>query len=135
MTAVASVPPTQPRSRSIYLYIGLGLFITLLAAGIVIGLKDSGAINVEAVIAERKANASPEERAVIERAQQSVNLTQVPDGGLVPSTDQTMPPPEPVATTTATTSAESAAATATTSTEAAPATTSEDILVPSETIE
>ncbi len=73
------------------------------------------------------------ERAVIEQAEQSVNLKHVPDGGLIPSENQDLPvPTAPVATTTASSTLASATSTATTTEGIVPI---EDILVPSDTQE
>lgn len=111
MSDKTATKKTQSKSkRGWFTYTALAIVILVGAASIGIGLTDSGAINTSSVISERKAQATPEERAELERVGQQRNANQAVDGGLVPSADQTSKSPAP-ATAAATTSTASSTAT------------------------
>lgn len=85
-----------------------------------LGLSDKGQINIDGVVQEKKRNASPEEKAELDRVgERRTNPQQAVDGGLTPSADQrsktqpiATPAPE-AATSSAASSTESESATST----------------------
>ncbi len=83
-TPLASTNASFAKSRRSAL-IGVVTFSLVLIVSAVIGLSDTGVVNVQSRIAERMASASPEERVRLEGQQRAQAAAQVPDGGLVPS--------------------------------------------------
>lgn len=87
----------QGSSRTV-LYVGGGVALVLLFISAVLGLTSGGAIEVGTVVAERAANASPEERAAIESAGVGDSAKAERSRVLIPTvtdeTDASAPEPE-----------------------------------------
>lgn len=91
----------------------LAIVIAVGAASAGIGMSDEGVINTNGIISERKQQASPEERAELDRVSQNRGAEQAVDGGLVPSENQTSKAPSAPAPTTPASSTASSTATST----------------------
>lgn len=82
---------TSPRSRlqiGWVTYTAMGIIVVAGAASAGIGMSDSGAIDIDGVVNERRAQATPEEQADLNRVSERRGATQAVDGGLVPSENQ-----------------------------------------------
>ena len=100
-------PAGEPRRFSYAPFIAVAVFILLLGGSAVIGFSDSGQINVNNTIADRKVSGTPEEQTQVKSVPVQQTRPTQPLGGLVPSKNKPTPAPEPKvesASTTATSS-------------------------------
>lgn len=137
-TPLATASQVRRSSRHLQ-WLGILIFVLSLGAGAVIGNTDAGTVDVNGAIEAYRQTASGREQARLDSIAAG-NPSGAPDGGLVPSADQTEPTPpanpEESASSTATSTATSTLATSTamTSDAAASTTTPTDgTLVPNET--
>lgn len=86
----------ENKQRSKTFIIGCIFFAVLLGVSAMIGYSDKGQLNVEATIASRIKNASPEEQESLRDVPIQQQQTVIPNGGLV-GMGQSEPPPAPPA--------------------------------------
>lgn len=94
-TPVSTTKNAEGKSDSRKLKIvvlGVALFSVLLGVSALIGMSDKGELDVASAIAQRKQNASPEEKQALESVPTEQTKPSAPNGGLVG-----MGAPEPVA--------------------------------------
>jgi hypothetical protein len=100
--------------------VGVFLFAVLFGVSALIGMSDKGQLDVSGAIAERKQNASDEEKKALETVPTEQAQASAPNGGLV---GMGAPEPAPVPEPTASTTEETASSTEATGEQAEPETT------------
>jgi|GEM_PF-6340492 len=121
-TPVAEKRKASKKSK-ISLVLGSAVALVVFGTSVVIGTSDGGAINVNEQVNNRLENATDAERKEIQRMRNSQQQSDVPDGGLQPSSDQSVQVPVIQADTATSTATSTEASAAPTSTEAVAAET------------